>query len=212
MWRVYVIKAGWTEVIQASPHLCSWLFTEKKFIPWTTAVISHFILTILLGSVCIFRTKGREQPNIIFAELQGRGTCSVWSSHCSHGEPEREECSPAYTVNWPRTQTFWLHPEILVQKKVQVEQTLNLPDFHGLPKGISGISSIELYEHPVSWLRATFWHRAENLQARAGLEEEGPMRAELLAFGGVETVKKKMLVPLLTSCTHLTVFASYYFP
>ena len=92
-----------------------------------------------------------------------------------------------------------------------MEQTLNLPDFHWLPKGIS---SIELYEHPVSWLRATSWHRVENLQARAGLEEEGPMRAELLAFGGVETVKKKKkkLVPLPTSCTHLTFFASYYFP
>ena len=95
---------------------------------------------------------------------------------------------PAYTVNWPRTQTSWLRPEIVVQKKVQVEQTSNLPDFHGLPKGIS---SIELNEHPVSWLRATFWRCAENLQARAGLEKEGLMRAELLAFGGVEMVKKK---------------------
>lgn len=172
--------------------------------------ISSFTLTILLGSVWIFRTKGREQPNIIFAELKGLGTCPVWSSHCSHGKPEGEEGSPAYTVNWPRTHTSLLHPEIAVQKKVQVKQTSNLPDFHGLPKGIS---SIELNEHPVSGLRATFWHCAENLQARAGLEKEGLMRAELLAFGGVETVKKKKkLVSLPTSCTHLMVFASYYFP
>lgn len=80
VWRVYVIKAGWTEVIQASPHLCSWLFTEKKFIPWTTAVISHFYPHHPPGFSLYIQDKGREQPNIIFAELQGLGTCSVLTS------------------------------------------------------------------------------------------------------------------------------------
>lgn len=126
-------------------------------------------------------------------------------SHCSHGEPERGRMLPTYTVNWPRTDMIASRDSC--QKKVQVEQTPNLPDFHGLQRDFRD------FQHRAVWTSCelTKSNILTSCREPAGKSRPGgggPMRAELLAFGGVETVKK-MLVPLLTSCTHLTVFASY---